>query len=215
MTLWSDLFKKEHLISRQFFDAPGSTTINAPANAAYIRVSMVGAGGAAEFSNAGFGDGAAFARVTMPCAALAQFTVQVGDPAHAHTGTADDSLGDSIVTRLSDSVVICKAERGHGNSPGLAINSVGDIKRDGSSSPDRSKNGGASAGDAGDTYEMGFGGRGAGWTSSGDTGFVNGPGPGGGGAYSFYSFSPNTWTIPSGAGRVIVDFYDQDPGLGA
>lgn len=214
MTLWSDLFKKEHLISRQIFNVPGSTTINAPSNAAYIRVSMVGAGGAAAFSNAGFGDGAAFARVTTPCAAGAQFTVQVGDPAHSHTGTADDSLGDSIVTRLSDSVVICKAERGHGTGPGLAVNSVGDVKRDGSSSPDRSKNGGASAGDDSDTYSLGFGGRGGGFNKT-TNGFTDGPGPGGGGAYTFYSFSPNTWTIPSGAGRVIVDFYDQDPGLGA
>lgn len=215
MTLWSDLFKHEHLISRQMFNVPGTTTINAPSNAAYIRVSMVGAGGAAAFENAGWGDGAAFARVTTPCSPGAQFSVQVGDPAHAHTGTSDTSLGDSIVTRVADSVVICKAERGHGTGPGLAANSVGDIKRDGSSSPDRTKNGGASAGDDGDTYALGFGGRGGGYSKTGDTGFVNGPGPGGGGAYNYASAAGNTWTTPSGTGRVIVEFYDQDPGLGA
>lgn len=213
MTRWSDLFNQRHLISRAFFTTPGTTTITAPSNAAYVRVSAVGAGGTSTTQQRTFGGGAAFARATLPCTPGTQFSVQVGDPFSASgVGNAN---GDSKVTRVNDSVVICQAARG-GNTQGLASNCIGDIKRDGSPAPDPSSHAGDSAGDDGDTYALGFGGRGAKWNTI-VPGWTDGAGPGGGGAGSFLTFNTtdNNWSLAGGNGRVCVEFYDQNPGLGA
>jgi hypothetical protein len=203
VTLWSSLFNQRHLISRTFYGLPGTQTIAAPAHAAFIRVSAVGAGGK---GNGAFGSGAAFARVKAACAPAEQFSVQVGSI--AHTSGAGDALGDSIVKRVTGSVTICKAERG-GTVAGAAGNCVGDVKRSGTASSGFGTVGGASAGDDADAFPLGFGGRAA--------SFFVGAAPGGAGGdnvvvYDNGSGFQITFNFPPGDGRVCVEFFDQDPG---
>jgi hypothetical protein len=202
MELWSDLYSARHLIDRQFYGTPGSTTITAPAKAAFIRVSLVGAGG---WANGGFGGGAAFARVKTTCAPGDQFSLQIGDT--AHTLGAGDASGDSLLKTTPGNVVLVKAERGKGTGPGLAANSTGDIKRDGSAAG--VSQGGACAGDDADPVPLGFGGRGG--------KSLMGPVPGGGGGKNYVEYAGSggfqfLWTIVPGNGRACVEFFDQDPG---
>lgn len=201
MTFWSELFRERHLISRTFYGVPGTQTITAPAKAAYIRVSGVGAGGS---KTNGFGYGAAFARTKTTCAPGDQYSVQVGDIAHSLD--AGDAAGDSKVTKVSGSVVIMKAERGKGTAAGSSANCTGDVKRSGSAPSGNT--GGAAAGDDADPFPLGFGGRGG--------AALLGPMPGGGGAKNYAEYSSGAytfpWTIPAGGGRLCVEFFDQDPG---
>ena len=208
MTLWSELFRVRHLLSRTFYSAPGTQVIVAPDKAAIIRASLSAAGG---WANGGFGAGAAFARVKAVCAPGDQFSIQVGDIAHSLG--AGDALGDSILTKLPSNTVLAKAARGGGgNSPGLAANCVGDTKRSGANpgntAPDGSMAGGLSAGDDADPYPLSFGGRGASHRIA--------AAPGGGGAKNYVEYQnggyQQIWTLCPGNGLICVEFFDQDPG---
>jgi hypothetical protein len=221
VTFWSDLFAQRHLISRTYYFTRGVTNITVPAKSAYARLSAVGAGGWI-ISTGAFGGGAAFARKKTTVTPGETLAVQVGSILHSES--AGDALGDSIVTRVSGSVVLMKAARGTGTGPGLASSSTGDVKRDGSPGVtifpsgggglSTASHGGASAGDDADTFPLGFGGRGA----IGDiTGNRRGAARGGGGAYRFVFYTDgggggSSWTFPPGDGLVCVEFFDQDPG---
>lgn len=203
MTLWSDLYGSRQLISRTFYATPGAQTITAPAKAAIIRISLVGAGG---WATGGFGGGAAFARRKTTCAPGNQFIVQVGDVAHSLD--AGDALGDSVVKTTPANVVKAKAERGKGTGPGLAANSIGDVTRSGVAAPG-GNTGGTCAGDDADNFPLGFGGRGG--------KSQLGPVRGGGGAKNYVEYAGAggyqfLWTIVPGNGLVCVEFFTDDPG---
>lgn len=206
MSLWSDLYPTRHLILRQYFSTPGVSTVYAPTNAAVLRISGVGAGG---WATAAFGGGAAFARSKLVgITALARFTVQVGDVAHSLG--AGDALGDTIVTRYADSVVVLSAQRG-GATPGQASGSIGnDVTRDGSAftGAGTSRRGGAAAGDDGENQALGFGGRGG--------SLFLGPVRGGGGAKTIVAYQRGAFTVTTsivpGAGLACLEWFSQDPG---
>lgn len=210
MTLWTDLFHDRHMISRAKYNVPGTSTITAPANAAFAVFSASGAG---SWKTGGWGHGAAFARTKLAVTGGAQFQIQIGDI--AHTLDAVNALGDTIVTRVSDSSVQLKAQGGQQTGPGLAANSTGsDVTRDGSASP--GNQGGASAGDDGDFIPLGFGGPGATPFSQSSAQVNPGapayPGAGGGKNVQIFPGYTETWTLPAGGGVLIVEWYDQDPG---
>lgn len=213
MTSWTDLHQRRRLISQVYYGTPGVQTITAPARAAFIRVSMVGAGGGrSDYTAGNLGRGAAFARVKTACAPSDQFSLQIGD--HAHAMDAGDALGDSICTKVTGSVVICKAIRGTAAAPGLASGCVGDVKRNGSGINFNGL-GGASGTDETDTYGLGFGGgeTGLGGGNGGASNIAAGPG-GGGGQYIAYQSGGYVWVgvTPNGDGLICVQFFASDPG---
>lgn len=207
---WTQVHSRKHLISRKYYGVAGIQTITAPALAAYIRASMVGAGGWGAAAVKGYG--AAFARVKTTCTPGEQFSAQVGDVVHTNASgvnsTADDTLGDSILKRVIGSVVICKAERGHNTAAGAVSNCVGDTKRAGGA-PLVTQQCGTAAGDDADAFPLGFGGPGA----------VFGPGdylthsaavPGGGGVYLPID---SVLSYPPGHGLICVEFFNRDPAI--
>jgi hypothetical protein len=216
VTLFSDLYPNRDLISRQFFTNPGTTNIVAPAGAAFIRVSAVGAGGFTAFG-AGtgfrFGGGAAFARTLTACAAGDHYDVQVGDI--AHTSGAGDALGDSKVTKVVGGAVIVNADRGRGTgapNKGLAANCVGDVKRDGSDGGAFGP-GGSSAGDDADLIQLGFGGPGIGRSAAEGGAREPASYPGAGGASSvFVELGESYSGLVPGNGMVCVEFFKTNPG---
>lgn len=210
MTLWTDLHKSRNLISRTFYGTPGVQTITAPAGAGIIRASAVGAGA---WRTNNFGGGAAFARVKTTCTPAEQFQIQVGDI--AHTLDTGDSAGDSVVTRVTGTVVILKAVRAIGAAGGLSTSCVGDTKRSGSSTGGTTI-GGTSGGDDGDTFALGFGGRGYYQDRFSQKFLAAAPGGGGAKAYPVYQSFDGSYVIPfnlpPGNGRVCIEFFKTDPG---
>lgn len=220
MSTFAELFDDRNLIRRTAYSTPGVQTITAPAGAAWIRVSGVGAGGWNESSPGSGGGGAAFARTKTACAPGATFTLQVGDIANTRTNAgAGDSAGDSKLTRVSDSVVLLRADRGRANtsvSKGLASNSIGDVTRDGTSQND-GVGGGASGSDAADSYSLGVGGRGAVFGSVRGLRQPYAAGPGGGGMLGHVVYDNGvgyvlTTQMLPGNGLVVVEFFIDDPG---
>lgn len=226
MTLWSELFGDENLVSRRAYVVPGVQDITVPAGATVMRVSMVGAGGATGTGgggsdNAVFGGGAAFAHYKGSVTPGETLSVQVGDPAHTlgSVNVNGDALGDSKLTRVTGAVVLCKADRGRGtnsNSKGLASNSIGTITRDGVNGNNRT--GGASGSDDADPYPLGVGGAGA---TAGFYGVLQHitAGPGGGGCqlYALYVAEGGSgYTVTNrakaGKGLVVIEFFRTDPG---
>lgn len=212
MVFWSDLHSRRHMLSRTFYEVAGSTTLTMPASAAYLRISGVGAGGTGLNAPSGtLGAGAAFARKKLAVTPGQQFTLQVGN--RGHDG---NTLADTILTRVSDSVVVFRAKGANVSSPGLASGSIGDVTRDGSA-PMGGDVCGDSAGDDGDTFSLGFGGLGAIVGAAGAS--TRTAGRGGGGvtdsiAYTADggSFVINT-TYLAGLGRACVEIFDQDPAI--
>lgn len=221
MSLWSQIFPlSRKLISRTYYDTPGTQTITVPAGAAYMRVSGVGAGGWNSAMPALPGGGAAFSRLKTAVTPAATYTLKVGDAQHTYSSSGSgDSQGDSSLTRDSDSTVIWKAARGKGggsSSHGLASDCIGDTKRDGFAE-DGGIKGGASGGDDADPYPLGFGGRGV------DGGSVRGrsqpyaPAPGAGGIWGFVAYDnlagyAISQVMAAGNGRVCIEFFNADPG---
>lgn len=210
---WTQVHRKKHLISRVWYRTPGSTAIVAPAGAAYVRVSMVGAG---KEKTGSAGDGAAFARSTTSGITPGEgFTVQVGDKA-----SAGSAAGDSIFTRTTGSVVLTKAKSGQNAGPGLASGCVGDVKRDGSAATHSGGEfGGASAGDDADTFPLGFGGPGASQITElapgGPRSTPAARGAGGGTGLIGYFDPGNSYSVtvdsPAGHGEVCVEFFNRNP----
>lgn len=212
MTLYSDLYLERHLISRLVEDRPGNYPIVAPATETglqlFMRVSLNGGGGLAP-GIPGAGAGAAFARRKLLVTPGDAFTLQIGAAGN------DTAAGDSILTKTDGGIVICKADRGRPGSPGLLENCVGDVKRSGTggSVVGGYQRGGSSAGDDDDPMPLGMGGRGARQGATGQT--TLGPLHGGGGIryYAYISGGYNIpWQLFPGAGRGVVEFFDQDPG---
>jgi hypothetical protein len=203
MTLWSDLFNSKHLLSRGFYGASDSGTLTMPPRAAFIRASMVGAGGWDSSAASGIGGAAgfaaAFARVKTTCAPGEQFVLSVGTILATHD--AGSSGGDSTLTRVIGSVVICRAARGTATAAGNASNCIGDTKRSGTQS--------LSGGDLADTFSLGFGGR------SAQPFLAAAPGGGGTKNRQVYRSPDATYllymTFPPGNGRACIEVFDQDP----
>jgi hypothetical protein len=161
------------------------------------------------------GGGAAFARTKLTNIVDSDtFSYQVGNPKFSFD--AGSSQGDSIVTRVTGSVVVNKAARGTGviysgqqyiGTPGVAANCIGDIKRDGNVGSLALLQGGMSGGDLDDPHSYGFGGRGA------RVGRYPAAGPGGGGIhYIGYDDAGHTKAFYPGAGLICFDFWTKDPG---
>ncbi len=123
-------------------------------------------------------------------------------------------LGDSFVKRANNTV-IAYADRGRGNgSPGLAINSTGDLKKDGfSSSASPITNRGAPSSDQSIDKSQGFGGHGY---SYAQPYLAQAADPGGSGIlvplYSGGEWVGSYTTDGAGTGSVCIEFYNGNPG---
>jgi hypothetical protein len=218
VTTFTELFAPPASIRRHWFR---STTVNAatisslavPQGAKCAIFSAVGAGGWKNGS-AIPGGGAAFARTKLiNLTAGETFTIQVGSTKFSID--AGTSAGDSIITRDTGAVVVCKAARGTGTlvgglgQAGLVADCVGDIKRAGSQGVNTFSQiqGGASGGDDGDLYCLGFGGRGA------RMGRYPAAAHGGGGIYTVLYDAFSSKPFQPGAGLICVEFFTKDPGL--
>lgn len=216
MTLWSDLFNSRHLISRTFYGTPTGILVTAPPKAAFVRSSMVGAGGwdsaGPTIPSAGgvFGYGAAFARVKATCTPGEGFDLNVGGILFTHD--AGNAGGDSSLARHIGGTVICKAARGTSTAAGAVVDCIGDTKRAGfAPAPVAGQpTGGSSGSDDADTFPLGFGGRGA-------SPFLAAA-PGGGGCKNWKAYFDGAsyelfFDLPPGNGRVCLEFFDQDPAI--
>ncbi len=216
MTLFTEIYPEQvRLVGRTWFKSPGAFQITAPSGARVIRAHAIGAGGyTTSLSVGNYGGGAAFARSTRTCVPTEIFNVQVGDV--NYTDGNGTSPGDSWVKRAADSTIIVLADRGRGGNgntfKGYAVNSVGDVRRDGN--PGSYSLGGASGTDVDDPFSLGLGGRG---TTSGVNYAGYAPLYGGGGTavQSLYSGSTGyTYPCYAGGAVVVVEFFDADPGYG-
>jgi len=198
--IWTEVFPLGYpLLGRVFLDAPGGpVAVQAPSGAVFVRAAVSGAGGFPD-DVLRWGGGAAYAFRAEACAPGDVFTAQIGDSQFSRP-TADTVAGDSWVKR-PNSTVLVYADRGrHSGTRGLAVNSQGAIRRDGTDAT--ADAGGPSAGDDADIYPLGFGGKGA------DIALA--PYFGGGGGRSTYpGFA---WNYPAGDGRVCLEFYRINPG---
>lgn len=204
MADFSSLFAQRNLIDRVWFLNYG--TINGvlvPAGAGIIRAHTLGAGG--NYAGGGFqiGGGGAFARVTTACTPGEALSVKVGKRA------SNGAAGDSSVTRTTGSVVLVKAVSGTASAGGLAASCIGDVTRSGGAPAPYNGVGPTrhSGHDLDDTYSLGFGGRGAGYS----VGASNG-----GGGCSNVSNPPasDRMVSPPGHGKVCLEFFKSDPGYG-
>lgn len=228
MTTWTELYSAAESLRRQWFIATspaGATMYNnvaVPVGAKCGIITAVGAGGWRTNSDIP-GGGAAFARKKLIDLVSGElFNVQVGSTRGSFD--AGNSGGDSIITRLGSSTVVCKAVRGtgvifngvvggvtivNGGVPGLLGDCIGDVTRSGKHGNNSSGwEGGFSGGDQDDVYSLGFGGRGvkhgrnpaAGW--------------GGGGIHRIaYDADGNIKAYYPGAGRVCIEWFTKDPGV--
>lgn len=203
MTLLSVLFPGDLLLSRTFYGYDAAPLlIVAPVKANIVRVSMVGAGARIA--------GAAFARTKTACTPSESFSLVIGRRPDA----AADPGGDSTFTRVTGSVLLCRAKGATSGAHGLASGCVGDTKRSGTTSI-YNHIGGDCGGDDADPYPLGFGGSGA-----YDVGIPGNPNryayPGAGGTFDItYGSSggvPLKNTIKPGDGRACVEFFIADPG---
>lgn len=226
MTTWTELYSAAVSLRRQWFasvtpNAATVSTVAVPVGAKCAIISAVGAGGW-KLNSPYPGGGAAFARTKLTdLTSGEEFEVQVGSTKYSLD--AGSSQGDSIVTRVTGALVVCKAARGtgtivngtyggeqivNGGTPGLIADCVGDTKRDGKYGNSRGGIyiGGFSGGDDSDIYSAGFGGRGA------QHGRTPAAGWGGGGIHRFvYDGLGNIKDYPPGAGRVLIHWFTKDP----
>lgn len=227
MSDYKTTFSQNLFLFRKAFLSGAANDVIIPSACGFVRIGAVGAGGWHGWVNGVgiFGGGSAYAFDKFAVNPNEHLTVQVGDTTHSQDN--GDSLGNSIVTRVTGSVVKVLADRGRGGTTGgnkgLASNCTGSVKRDGSDGATTSTsgggiyNGGASGGDDIDTFPLGFGGRGAQLDMSLAT-YALAAERGGGGAMTVGLFpggqpaSPAT-DFPAGAGKVIIEFFRSDPGF--
>jgi hypothetical protein len=211
MTKWSTLFPGKALISRTIYEYQASAyLITAPPDAAFIRASMVGAG--CQLA------GAAFARVIVGCSPAEQFSLAIG----AASGTTAAG-GNTTLTRVTGSVVICRADGAESGVAGTAAGSIGDTKRDGSLVTNVSGiwSGGAAGSDDADPYPLGYGSAGLYYPGAGGGNQFRPAYPGGGGLINILAYQAEDdpgyqlfWTIAAAHGRATVEFFNRDPNLG-
>jgi hypothetical protein len=226
MTLSSELFDVRSLIERTWYRLPivdgggaeVAYAITAPAKTAVGRVSMVGAGGwytgGADGNKGPAGGGAAFARKKFSASPGEGFTAYVGNP---HLNVTNFSTfipngdGSSRFIRNTGSVLLCKAAASFGalGSYGLASNSVGDVKRDGSPRPGYDAPG-TPGNDEADTYSLGF--KAATTTGPYDGKQMASHGVGGRGTYRVDPAQSFTWQVVPGCGLICVEWFTEDPG---
>lgn len=122
-------------------------------------------------------------------------------------------LGDSFVKRANNTTIVY-ADRGRGaGSGGLAVNSTGDLKRDGFSNSAVGVNRGAPSSDQGVDSSLGFGGFG--YTHA-QPNLLQAADPGGAGVL-VPTYSGGAWTggytsDGGGVGSVCIEYYNNDPG---
>ena len=206
MTNSSDLFRREATLIRRVFyrDPVQDMTVTVEAGATFCRATALGCGG----QGAVWGGGGALARRRFPISDGEALTLRVGN-----TSTAS-VFGDSYVKR-QDGTVLVYADRGRGNGTrGLASNSIGDVRLDGSDGNSSAGRGGAPASDEG-LYGPVVG-TGYGYRASGFYSGALQADPGGGGLLS-YVFNNSgeierTIAYPAGAGLVVLEYFNFDPG---
>lgn len=122
MTLLSTLFPDIAILKgRQWFKAAGNFDFAVPAAAYWCKAYLVGCGGYGDQP----GGGGAFVCHRFPVTPAENLKIQVGNT------STQSSIGNSSVSR-NDGTIVALADRGRGNSnPGLAANSVGEVRRDG------------------------------------------------------------------------------------
>lgn len=201
MSKWSEIFPGDILISRTVYGHQSAAyAITAPVGATVVRVSMVGGGHV---------HGAAFSRVKTSCTPGEGFTLQIGE------GSINGSAAsDTVFTRNTGSVVLCRAKAATADLPGQASGGIGDTKRSGSATND-TRTGGDAAGDDADTYPLGYGGPGS--FDNLNPGNPNrSPVPGGGGRRVIVGNALGGGLvyneIMAGDGRATVEFFASDPG---
>lgn len=202
MTTWSQLYPKPSiLLSNVWFREPVRTNFVIPNNPSYqwLVAIVQGCGGMGEY----YGGGGALAKSKRKISPGESLQIQVGDVSTASVN------GDSSVKRANN-VVIAYADRGRGNgNAGLAVNSTGDLKLDGTPGIY-----GNPASDLNTPLSMGFGGYGL-WYP---TVFLRRHIDAGGGGNLIPTYnSSNTWdggyvSTGAGTGTVLLQFYDSDPG---
>lgn len=204
MTLYTDLYPPAAvLIARKFFLESGAFNQVAPAGARYVRAMALGAGG---YSTESYGGGGAYAMAGFAIGEAETIKVQVG------TVSTGGVLGNSMVSRLDDTILVL-ADRGRGTGPaGQASNRIGTIRRSGLPGVNSggSAGGGDSGSDAGDFGELGFQGKGA------KPGVAIAAGPGGGGqlrsAYNGDGVPDGYYGYQAGPGLVCLEFFNRNPG---
>lgn len=177
-------------LSKTYFKLPGTFLITAPANAGFIRVGLVAAGGEGE----DLGGNGAFAYVEKATSPGEVFQIQIGQ---THSG---GNPGNTWIKRQLTGDVICFADRGRGSGEvqGNPLYCIGDIVEGGVY---RSRSGG----DSSIAQRMGLGGR---WAANNQ---LRACGPGGGGRGGAFPYPPIT--KPAGCGAGCVEFYAGAPGF--
>lgn len=204
MTLLSDLFPGRLLISRTIYPyQAGAYTITAPAGAAFIRASL--GGGGAHLA------GGAFARVKAAATPGETFNLVVGNCA---TASPAGAAGNTVLTRNTGSVIICRADGAESGVAGSVAGSIGDVTRAGTVG--NTTLSGSSGGDDADPYPLGYGGFGAYMDHAGDAAQGNrwlAPYWGAGGLLSVVSTDAGAVNdIWPGQGRATIEFFRADPG---
>lgn len=208
MTTWTTLHPDDALLlGRIWYKDPGSYSFVVPNDfasfpgvaPAFVRAMALGSGGQGDH----WGGGSAFARKTAPVSVGDALSIQCGA-----VGTAS-ALNDSWVKRGNGASIVY-ADRGRGAGiRGVAVNSVGDVTRDGD--PGGQDFGGVCGSDAADYGSLGFFGRGAdyGWTRAADFGC-------GGhilGYVNEFGVDQGHVAWAAGTGLVCLEFFNADPGF--
>lgn len=153
------------------------------------------------------GGGGAIAKSKVPITPGELLLIQVGKCSTASV------LGDSFVKRANNTVIVY-ADRGRGAGPGgLAINSTGDLKKDGYSSSIALPLRGAPSTDELSVESLGFGGFGYQYAQ---TTLLQAADPGGAGilvpTFSGGNFTGAYATEGAGTGSICIEYYNGDPG---
>lgn len=210
MTTYSDLYPEDVvlLFTKWFLDPTPEFQYFVPLDkfVAYGIISALGCGGSGGQYPSGTGGGALVkSKVKLTPGEL--LLIQVGNTPTAST------LGTSYVKR-ADNTVLVYADRGRGVGPGgLAINSTGDLKKDGHAESEAGDFRGGPASDFNITKSQGFGLYGF---HKAVEGLSQATDPGGGGltrpVYDGAGSYIRDIGEGGGAGRVCIEYYNGDPG---
>lgn len=212
MTLYSTLFPDIAILkARKWFKSGGNFDFVVPAASKWCRLHLAPAGGYGD-NNSG---GGAFVRHRFPVTVGENLKIQIGNP------STQTEASSSFVKR-NDGTLIAYADRGRGNgNPGLAANSTGEIRRDGTPGGQDSTAGayfgygGDCVGDDADLIQI-FGRlRGARYGAAVPA-VVRSAEPGGGGKIGYYDDGGDglhRLGHPGGAGLACFEFFDLRPPL--
>ncbi len=215
---YTDVYGQARVISTHWFTgnnpavsnwaAKYNYTLAVPSGANAVIIKAVGAGGWRQSSSwvdaAGCGAALGITKLT-DIVKDEVFNIQVGTTGGSQgVGSA---AGDSIVTRVTGNIVVCKGARGRDTVAGSVADSVGNIARRAGIVAPNSQRGGDSGSDINDIMSHGFKGVGA------RVGRDPAAGYGGGGMYEYpYDTYGNTRSFLPGGGRVMLQFWTKDMG---